>query len=96
MTRRVLTRRLFIIALMLGLCLGGCEKPDVSVRCPVMETRKYEKTFFVDYQGKRYFVCCESCKVLFKREPQKYTRKIEQWQVSANGVALLEEAQKNE
>jgi YHS domain-containing protein len=31
-----------------------------------------KKKLYVDYKGKRYFVCCKTCVTLFRRSPGKY------------------------
>ena len=34
-----------------------------------------KKTNFVDYQGQRYYFCCEHCPVKFKKDPEKFIAK---------------------
>lgn len=50
--------------------------------CPVMGG-VIDKNVYVDYQGKRVYFCCESCKEQFMQEPEKYMEKLE-----AQGVTL--------
>jgi len=41
------------------------------------------KKLFVDYQGKRIYVCCRSCLKAVKQDPAKYVRQLE-----AEGLTL--------
>ena len=44
--------------------------------CPVMGG-KIDKKQFVDYQGKRIYVCCPGCKGTVAKDPEKYIKKLE-------------------
>ncbi|OQC33211.1 MAG: hypothetical protein BWX70_00262 [Verrucomicrobia bacterium ADurb.Bin070] len=50
--------------------------------CPVMGGQ-VDKTKFIDYAGKRIYVCCESCIATIKKDPAKYVKKLE-----AEGITL--------
>jgi YHS domain-containing protein len=65
------------------------EKKTVQTECPVMGG-KINKALFVDYQGKRIYVCCQGCIGKVKENPEKYIKEIE-----AKGI-VLEETPKNE
>ncbi|MGA8573543.1 MAG: YHS domain-containing protein [Desulfobaccales bacterium] len=41
------------------------------------------KKVYVDYQGKRIYFCCSGCPAEFKKDPEKYLKKME-----AQGVTL--------
>ena len=45
--------------------------------CPVMGGT-IDKKVFSDYNGKRVYFCCPSCKATFKKDPEKYLRKLEE------------------
>ncbi|MGA7875484.1 MAG: YHS domain-containing protein [Desulfoferrobacter sp.] len=45
--------------------------------CPVMGG-KIDKNVYADYQGKRVYFCCESCKQEFEKNPDKYLKKLEE------------------
>ncbi|HEX3018972.1 MAG TPA: hypothetical protein VHP36_01660 [Chitinispirillaceae bacterium] len=45
--------------------------------CPVMGG-KVDKSLFVDYEGKRIYVCCKQCQETFRKNPQAYIKKIEE------------------
>lgn len=32
----------------------------------------YTSSLYVDYEGKRYYFCCESCKPTFEKDSEKY------------------------
>ena len=44
--------------------------------CPVMGG-KIDKSQYVDYQGKRIYVCCPGCKATIEKDPEKYVKKLE-------------------
>ena len=69
----------------------SCGKSDTAVQygdekgqilCPVMGN-PIDKQYYADYQGKRIYFCCEGCIEEFKKDPEKYMKKLE-------GVALDE------
>lgn len=45
-----------------------------STNCPVcgMPVEITADTPFSEYDGEKYYFCCEACKESFDREPQKY------------------------
>ncbi len=50
--------------------------------CPVMGYA-INKKIFVDYNGKRVYFCCNGCPETFKKDPDKYMKKL-----AAEGVEL--------
>jgi len=50
----------------------------VQTICPVMEGPT-KKDIFVEYQGKKVYFCCESCKSDFNADPGKYLSKLPQF-----------------
>ena len=50
--------------------------------CPVMKG-KIDKKHYADYEGKRIYFCCPGCKAPFKKNPEKYIKKLE-----AEGIVL--------
>ena len=44
--------------------------------CPVMPGTRLNEKFYVDYQGKRVFLCCRSCVRAFKKNPERYAAKL--------------------
>jgi len=51
--------------------------------CPIMKGNEIDKRLFVDYQGKRIYVCCRSCMKILKANPAKYVTLME-----AQGITL--------
>ncbi|OGX12958.1 MAG: hypothetical protein A2351_08580 [Omnitrophica bacterium RIFOXYB12_FULL_50_7] len=45
--------------------------------CPVMPGRPVKENFFVDYNGKRVYLCCAPCVKAFKKHPEKYSKNSE-------------------
>ncbi|MCK8602858.1 YHS domain-containing protein [Desulfoferrobacter suflitae] len=64
------------------LALQKAAEGEPQTICPVMGGA-IDKNVYVDYQGKRVYFCCESCKEQFMQEPEKYMEKLE-----AQGVTL--------
>ena len=52
--------------------------------CPVMG-REIDKDLYVDYEGKRVYLCCQSCVETFKKKPEKYMQKLKD-----QGIALAD------
>jgi len=50
-------------------------KPQTT--CPVMTGQSIDKTLYVDYKGKRIYVCCRGCIAKVKKNPEKYLKKLE-------------------
>jgi len=68
-------------AFCLSLAIGTAwAKPQEN--CPVMGG-KINKSLYTDYNGKRIYFCCNACPEPFKKDPEKYIKKME-----AEGVEL--------
>jgi YHS domain-containing protein len=50
--------------------------------CPVMGST-IDKDLYVDYEGKRIYVCCSYCLKKVRKDPEKYMKQLE-----AEGVVL--------
>ncbi len=73
-------------------CMEGCKekfvknpeeyakKDEEKVTCPVMgrEITKSEAAASMEYNGKTYYFCCAGCKEKFEKDPEKYTKKVNQ------------------
>ncbi len=75
-------RKIKLIVL-LGVTLGlltfgwnGIVQAAPQINCPVLSGKINEK-IFVDYQGKRIYFCCSGCIDEFKKDPEKYLKKME-------------------
>ncbi|MBI2439960.1 MAG: hypothetical protein HYV35_01160 [Lentisphaerae bacterium] len=62
-------------------------KPQTT--CPVMEGKRIEKMFYVDYEGYRIYLCCKPCVKAARKDPEKYLKILQ-----AQGVTL-EKAETN-
>lgn len=75
-----------LLGVALGLLGFSFNMPQIAraasqTTCPVMGA-KIDKNIFADYNGKRVYFCCTGCLAEFKKDPEKYLRKME-----AEGVA---------
>ena len=70
-----------IIGLVLALSLVGAgfaaQAPATQAVCPVLGN-KINKNIYADYQGKRVYFCCSGCVAPFKKNPEKYLKKMEE------------------
>lgn len=77
------------IALMLAVSLMSvsvfaqhkpAQKVPTTISCAVMKGNKVnianatKHKMFADYKGNRYFFCCGSCPIAFKKDPAKYAK----------------------
>ena len=46
--------------------------------CPIMEGNKIDPKLFVDHNGRRIYFCCKMCVGTFKKDPEKYIRKVDE------------------
>lgn len=74
---KLLTRGL--AALLLALTLTGvpAAQGQVQTTCPVLGGR-IDKNIFVDYQGYRIYFCCPGCDAEFRKNPEKYLKKMQE------------------
>lgn len=49
-----------------------------NMKCPVMPGERVKEKFFVDYQGKRVYLCCRNCVKAFKKRPWKYLKNLKE------------------
>jgi len=61
----------------------GTEKAQET--CPIMGG-KIDKDLFVDYNGKRIYVCCEGCIDAVKKDPALYLKKLQEAGVTPAAV----------
>ena len=77
---KILLLTLVVLALAGGPALAADPKPQTL--CPVLGGN-VNKQVYADYQGKRVYFCCSGCDAEFKKDPEKYMKKIE-----AEGITL--------
>jgi YHS domain-containing protein len=86
-------RMKWIVLVVIGLffmnpMLGGhraLAAESQQTQCPVMDGA-IDKEQFVDYQGKRIYFCCSSCLEEFKKDPDKYMKKMKEAGVAPESV----------
>jgi YHS domain-containing protein len=61
---------------------SGVTVATLQAACPVMG-EKVNRDLYVDYEGKRIYVCCKDCIDAVKKDPAKYVASLEK-----AGVAL--------
>jgi YHS domain-containing protein len=54
---------------------GPLEKGKPQTSCPVMGG-KVNQQVYADYQGQRVYFCCPACIEMFKKDPEKYLKKL--------------------
>jgi YHS domain-containing protein len=59
-------------------------KPQTT--CPVSGD-PIDKKLYVDYKGKRIYVCCASCIAPLKKNPEKYIKKLESMGQGVESIA---------
>jgi len=76
--------KLLLLVLVIGLGSIGCsdseseQNAEETIICPVMPDKTILRKYFVDYDGKRVYLCCEACVRLFKKQPERYMKKVQQ------------------
>jgi YHS domain-containing protein len=66
---------LFTAGAVLATHLPAQAKPQTT--CPVLGGN-INKQVYADYQGKRIYFCCKGCDEKFKKDPEKYIKKLEE------------------
>jgi YHS domain-containing protein len=77
-------RNLVIFAMLLAFLASGLAMAaDPAVKgkpqavCPVM-AGNINKDIYADYHGERYYFCCPACIELFKKDPEKFIKKMKE------------------
>ena len=52
---------------------AAAQLPDELPACPIMPENQAEQEFYVDYEGLRYYFCCDACVNDFKSDPSRFT-----------------------
>lgn len=61
--------------------------------CPIMGG-EVNKNLFVDYQGKRIYVCCKGCIGTVKKDPAKYIALLEKEGITLDKTPAADTAKK--
>jgi len=77
--KRIKMTVVFLTAFVLlgsGVNLVGVATAASQTKCPVMGGSIDERVY-TDYSGKRIYFCCPGCLKVFKKDPEKYVKKME-------------------
>jgi YHS domain-containing protein len=73
--------KMLLLALVLGLLAVGpalaADEAKPQTVCPVLGG-KVNKQVYMDYQGKRVYFCCQGCDAQFRKDPEKYMKKLQE------------------
>ena len=56
-----------------------------QTKCPVMGG-KIDKSVYTDHEGERIYMCCAGCDKAFKKNPEKYVKKMKDAGIAADKV----------
>lgn len=51
--------------------------PSMNLMCPVLMDEKVDPEVFVEYEGRRLYLCCQKCQRKFVANPQRYQENIQ-------------------
>lgn len=68
MARGLMAAVCALIVGVIGAAVSGAEAP----RCPVMPDELAVPEQSVEYEGRRVYLCCQRCRILFTNDPEKY------------------------
>lgn len=74
---------------------NGVALEKTQTTCPILGG-KIDKKVYADYNGKRVYFCCTDCIEQFKKEPDKYLKKLEAEGVVPEPTPASEETEKKE
>lgn len=55
------------------------ERTAINTTCPVMVGSEVDSSIYVDYRGRRVYLCCLTCQAAFQKEPRKYLSHLPQF-----------------
>lgn len=64
--------------------------------CPVMWGNPVNKNIYVDYNGKRVYFCCNMCPASFKKDPDRYIKKLEKEGITLENVPIVKKEGKKQ
>lgn len=72
-------KTLFLALLLTAFAAGSLWAAEAKPQtlCPVLGGN-VDKNVYADYQGKRIYFCCQGCDTEFKKNPEKYMKKLEE------------------
>jgi YHS domain-containing protein len=82
-TVKLLFLALTLVAFAAGSLWAAETKPQTV--CPVL-AGNIDKNLYADYKGKRIYFCCKGCDDEFKKDPEKYLKKMEEQGVAPEAI----------
>jgi YHS domain-containing protein len=72
-------KTLFLALTLAAFAAGGLwvADPKPQTVCPVLGGN-IDKQVYADYKGKRIYFCCKGCDAEFKKDPEKYLKKMQE------------------
>ncbi|MEW6388187.1 MAG: YHS domain-containing protein [Thermodesulfobacteriota bacterium] len=70
-----LTLAMIAVGLVLAPVMAAPTKPQTT--CPVLGG-PINKDVYMDYKGQRIYFCCKGCDAEFKKDPEKYLKKMQE------------------
>ena len=67
---------LLALILTVGVASWATAQMGKDTFCPVMPDTPAKEKFYVDYHGRRIYLCCRACVKAFKKHPEKYLKDI--------------------
>ncbi len=55
---------------------GAADAEIAQKTCPIMG-EPIDKNIYLDHEGRRVYFCCSMCKDTFKKDPEKYIKKLD-------------------
>ncbi len=88
MKKAVLAGTVLVLLFCFSLLTRDVVMAKEQTTCPVMGGQ-VDKNIHMDYNGKRVYFCCPKCVSTFKKDPEKYVKKMKK-----EGVELEKAAEK--
>lgn len=76
MAGKLFARFFLFFAILMAVPFLGHAQLEKMGTCLVMPRNAVKEKFFVDYHGKRFYFCCKACVKAFKKNPEKYLKRI--------------------
>ena len=65
---------------------------DANTTCPVMTAEASDPKMFVEYKGRKIYVCCGKCKRTVRADPEKYLAMISGGSASSTSTVSIKTA----
>jgi hypothetical protein len=62
---------------------------DANTTCPVMSAEASDPKMFVEYKGRKIYVCCGKCKRTVRADPEKYLAMISTGAASSTSTVSM-------